>query len=155
MNRRWPLVTGLFIAGALLVFGVRHVLEVRAEGAKKTRELAYEAARRSYSEALKPGATRKEVEDYLGAKNVEFRRMCCVDSQQRFSTNVYDDLTKVGQENAPWYCSENNIYVAFQFTGPHRGSSHVPEADASDTLRGISLFPWCEDCLRSLMKNRH
>jgi hypothetical protein len=101
MNRRWPLVTGLFIAAALLAFGVRYVLEAQAERVKKTREFAYEAVLRSYSEALKLGATRKEVEDYLRAKDVEFRRMCCVDSKQRFSTNVYDDLTKVGQENAP------------------------------------------------------
>jgi hypothetical protein len=39
--------------------------------------------------------TRKEVEDYLRARNVEFGHMCCVDGQ--LSKGVWDDLTKIGQ----------------------------------------------------------
>ena len=90
--------------------------------------------------------TRKEVEDHLRARNVKFRQMCCVEEDKRFSTNVYDDLVKIGQEDAPWVCSEKNVYVAFQFIGPHQDGLG-PAADASDRLRAISIYRWLEGCL--------
>jgi hypothetical protein len=90
--------------------------------------------------------TRREVEEYLRTRNVRFRQMCCVETSQRFSTNVYDDLAKIGQEDAPWFCSEKNVYVAFQFTGS-QGNTTGPAADASDRLRTISIYSWLEGCL--------
>ena len=144
MKRRWLLVIGLFLVAGLLAFGVRQVLKQRA---KKRREIGYEMTLRSYSAVLKPGATRKDVEDYLRAKNVEFCQMCCVNSKSKFSESVYDDLVRIGQEDAPWYCSDNNVYVAFQFAGPHRSASLGPEAAGSDTLSAVTLFHWLEGCL--------
>jgi len=56
--------------------------------------------------------TRKQVEDYLSARNLSFRQMCCV-SVKEFSRgvydNAYDDLVKIAQEEVPWFCSENNV----------------------------------------------
>jgi len=59
MKRLLSLILVL-IAFALTAFGVRHVIEKRSE---RRREIAYQSALRSYSERLKPGMTRKEVED--------------------------------------------------------------------------------------------
>ncbi len=89
--------------------------------------------------------TRKEVEDYLRTRNAPFRHMCCVDTKQ-FLKWVYDDLTKIGQEDAPWFCSEKNVYIAFQFAGnsPHNGG---PSAEPTDMLTAVTIYPWLEGCL--------
>jgi hypothetical protein len=56
-------------------------LEKRAQ---EKREVAYESALRSYSEALRPGMTRKEVEDYL-----RFRLIFSMDTKE-FSKGVHE-----------------------------------------------------------------
>jgi hypothetical protein len=141
--RRWLLPIAIVVVVALSAFVVRHFLRERVQ---QKSEVGYQSALRSYSQVLTPGMTRKEVEDYLRSRNVKFSQMCCVESSQRFSTNVYDDLTKIGQEDAPWFCSEKNVYVAFQFIGPQRNASG-PTADASDRLRAVTLYRWLEGCL--------
>jgi len=92
--------------------------------------------------------SRKEVEDYLSAKKTRFRQMCCVDTK-KFSRdvydNTYDDLVKIGQEDVPWACSENNVYIAFQFLGPNKNS--VPATEPSDTLKDVSVYHWLEGCM--------
>ena len=141
--KRWLSLILVLIVVAVGTFGVRHVLEQRAA---HQREIAYQSALRSYSERFRPGVTRREVEDYLRARNIRFQQMCCVG--HRLSKNVWDDLTRIGQERAPWYCSENNVYVAFQFGGAERnrvvGSG---SADPSDTLKAVSIHHWLEGCL--------
>ena len=62
------------VAG-LCLFGIRHELKKQAQ---KKREVAYQSALSHIPEALKTGTTRKEVEDYLRAKNAAFSQMCCV-----------------------------------------------------------------------------
>lgn len=139
--RRWLLPVAILTVIALSVFGVRHVLEKRAQHA---RDLAYQSALLSYTEVLRPGMTRRDVDVYLRARNAQFRLMCCVDTKE-FSKGVYDELTKIGQEDAPWFCSEENVYVAFQFMGtPHKQGF---EADPSDTLHSITIYRWLEGCL--------
>jgi hypothetical protein len=137
----WRSLILVLIVVAPAALGARYMLEKRA---KRKREIAYQSALRSYSERLGPGITRKEVEDYLRARNVEFGQMCCVDGQ--LSNGVWDDLAKIGQEGAPWYCSEHNVYVAFQFTGPKRNRG-VWTADPSDTLKAVNIFHRLEGCL--------
>jgi hypothetical protein len=139
--KRWRSLILVLIVVASVAFGARHFLEKRA---KQKREIAYQSVLRSYSDRLGSGMTRKEVEDYLRARNVEFGQMCCVDGQ--LSKGVWDDLTKIGQEGAPWYCSEHNIYVAFQFAGPKRNGVEWT-ADPSDTLKAVSIFHRLEGCL--------
>src|SRR5207245_8485015 len=143
--KHWRLLTVVLVAVALSVIGVRHVLEKRAQQkhvlekrAQQKREVAYKAALRSYSEVLRPGVTRNEVESYLRAENVRFGQMCCVDPTD-LSKGVYDELTEIGQEDAPWFCSEMNIYVAFQFTGPDRHAVGWT-VDASDPLNSVSIY---------------
>ena len=147
--KRWHSLLLTLIVVGLAVFGVYHSLEKRAEG---RREIAYQLALRSYSQLalrsysqrFKPGVTRKEVEDYLRSRNIGFRQMCRID--HRFSQSVWDDLTKIGHESAPWFCSQNNVYVAFQFAGPENNGARW-SADPSDTLKAVSIFHWLEGCL--------
>ncbi len=71
--------------------------------------------------------------------------MCCVD-RRTYSLGIYDDLIKIGQEDAPWFCNEKNVYIALQFTGQSRADP-TPEAVPSDTLKTITIYHWLEGCL--------
>jgi hypothetical protein len=123
------------------VFGIRYLAEMKAQ---KRREVAYQASLRSYQQVLKPGMTRKEVEAYLHGKNISFSQMCCAGKN---SKNSLDDLAKIGEEKAPWFCSENNIYVAFQFTDhPEQKETRLQASDL-DTLHAVTIFRWLEGCL--------
>jgi hypothetical protein len=113
--------------------------------AQEKREVAYQSILRSYSEVLRPGMTRKEVENYLRAKNVTFSQMCCVDPRDTHK-GVNDEVTKIGHEDAPWFCSANTVYVAFRFTGPERRSVG-PTGEASDTLNAVTIYHRLEGCL--------
>jgi len=82
---------------------------------RKRREAGYQSTLYSYSRVLKPSMTRKEVGDYLRAKRLEFRQMCCVDTKE-FRKIPWGDSVKIGEQDAPWYCSSTDGYLAFQFT---------------------------------------
>ena len=88
------------------------------------------------------------MEDYLSAKKVSFRQTCCV-SVKEFSKgvydNTYDDLVKIAQEEVPWFCSENNVYVAFQFLGSYKNS--ISGAEPSDILKDVSVYHRLEGCM--------
>jgi hypothetical protein len=92
--------------------------------------------------------TRNQVEDYLSANNIPFRQMCCV-SKKEFSPGVYDeaydDLVGIGQEDHPWFCRDNNVYIAFRFLGSEQNS--LPKAKPSDKLKDVTLYHWLEGCL--------
>jgi hypothetical protein len=143
--KRWCLYLATMIAVLVVAFGVRHVFEERAQ---RRREAEYQMTLRSYSELLRTGMTRKQVEEYLSGKKVLFRQMCCV-SVKEFSRgvydNAYDDLVKVGQEDVPWFCSENNVYIAFQFLGSQKDS--LSGAEPSDTLKDVTVYHKLDGCL--------
>jgi hypothetical protein len=147
MKRWYPYMAALVavIATLLVLFCVHHA---RRQRAQRLRELGYENILRSYSGVLKTGMTRKQVEDYLSAKGVRFRQMCCV-TVKEFSKGVYDDtyddLVKIGQEDVPWACSENNVYIAFQFLGSEERA--VSGAEPSDTLGKVTIYHWLEGCM--------
>jgi hypothetical protein len=141
MSRLRALILVLLVvvlgAGALRLIWVK-----RSAMQAQQRELAYQLALQSYSEALKPGITRKDVEDYLRGKNKAFSQSCCMEQAR---SNAWDDLTKIGEERSPWYCSKHNVYIGFAFVGtkPH----FVPEAHDSDTLTAVRIFHAMEGCL--------
>ena len=107
----------------------------------RRREAAYQARLASFSESLKSGMTRKDVEGYLRRHGYEFRQMCCMNHGK----NAWDDLTQIGKEPHPWYCSEHNVYIGFEFVSD--GSHQFPEGHDSDTLKGIQIYHWLEGCL--------
>ena len=128
------LIRVLLVAG-LFAFGLRYGLEKQV---RRRREAAYESAVRSYAQVLKPGMTRKEVEGYFRAKKLDFRQTCCVDTKD-YAKGSWDDLIKIGEEDAPWYCSSTNVYVGFQFTGPGDFNG-MWRADDLDKLKAVTLY---------------
>jgi hypothetical protein len=125
----------ILVVAPLIFFGVRYEMKVRAETqAQAKRATTYQAALRSYSQILKPGMKRKEVEDYLRVNKTEFLQMSL------------DDLTKIGEEKPPWYCGFSGVYLKFRFSSlgqrePHSG------ADDEDTLDEIEIYHWLDRCL--------
>ncbi len=57
----------------------------------------------------------------------------------------YDDLVKIGQESAPWFCAENNVYVAFEFNPKSQGE--LSDTNGSDILKRVTVFHQLEGCL--------
>ena len=121
------------LAGALLCYtGKRN---------KQEREAEYRTALQSFTQVIKPGMNRKEVEDYLHGKNRRFRQMCCIGKPQ----NAWADLVKIGKESPPWYCSEHNIFIAFEFAAVETHDRW--QTRDSDRLEQVTIFRWLEGCL--------
>ena len=125
----------VLILAPLIFFGVRYEMKVRAESqAQAKRETAYQAALRSYSQILKRGMKRTEVEDYLRENKTEFFHLSL------------DDLTKIGEDAPAWFCGFAGVYVKFQFVGVRPLESRL-EANDDDTLDEIKIFHWADKCL--------
>ncbi|MFZ0739524.1 MAG: hypothetical protein WBL70_05160 [Candidatus Acidiferrales bacterium] len=124
----------------VLVLLITTSCDAWGQSAQKKREAAYQAKLQSYSDVLKPGMTRKDVEDYLRGKVVAFGQLCCIDEKTASA-----DLVYIGKEKHPWYCEKHNVFIAFQFAAvePHKGW----EAYDSDTLKRITVFHKWEGCL--------
>jgi hypothetical protein len=114
---------------------------MRAASLARQREAFYQATLRSYSDALKPGSTRKEVESYFRAHNTAFRQTCGMYDWR----NAFADLVKIGEESHPWYGSEHNVYVGFEFVSA--GTHEMPRSEDSDTVTSVTLYHWFEGCL--------
>ena len=95
------------------------------------RSIGYYSALRSYSRDLKPEMSRKQVEDYLEAKNVDYGRLA--------DYGAYADVTLLGQEKTYLpFCPTDYISIVFHFTATE---AHDPlAAYPSDTLKNITLF---------------
>ena len=141
--RRWQALAPAVII-AVLVAVVAGYLSVRQgeKRAERQRQANYESSLRSYSKDLQPGATRREVEALLRNRGTAFRQMCCIDSPW---SNALDDLIKIGDETAPFHCSEHNVYVALSFA-PSQSRS-LPEANDSDVLKTVRVYHRFEGCL--------
>jgi len=145
ITRRWPLEL-IFVALALSIVGAGTWYGLKAQAQRK-REAAYEATLRSYDQMLKPGRTRKEVEDYLRARNASIEHMCCVDVDRLSDRASWDDLVKIGQEKPPWFCSENYVYIAFQFIDHNPPTGLSQTADDLDTLKSVTIYRQLGGCL--------
>jgi len=109
--------------------------------AKNQREASYRSALQIYSQSLKPGLTRKEVEEYFRGKGVTFGQMCCIEERSAFA-----DLVKVGEEAHPWYCSEHFVYIAFQFAATKPGPLGKLYDD-TDVLKKVTIYHQLGGCL--------
>jgi len=137
--KRWlkiGLVLTALVCAAVCVVWFVHLQSERA--AARQRELRYESDLHSYAGVIVPGMSRDPVEHYLRIHRVHFQRV------YNFDGNGTDaDLTKIGQEPAPWYCSEQNVYISFQF----RSADGFESVDPSDKLQKITIYRWLQDCL--------
>jgi len=133
-------VTVAAIVSIALGFEIRHLLD----------EARMERALRGYQQALKPGFSRKTVEEYLHSKGTWFNQQSVNENEDLFSTSVYEggfevsDLVPVGQEGGGLVCGPANVFVAFEFAWRH-GFPRAP--DDSDALVQIKLFRRPPTCL--------
>ncbi len=135
----------VLVAIGLVAFGVRRQLAINA---KKNRQAFYEAKLRSFTQALQPGMTRKQVQDYFHANNVEYSEECCGVFDNSVHRHSFDELVKVGQEDHPWYCGENDIYIAFQFADHEKlmPDWQIKDNDL-DTLTAIKIYNQLQNCV--------
>ena len=112
---------------------------IRSE-ARSKREAGYQSSLQRYSQNLKPGLSRQEVEKYIRAHGDSFIQMCCI-----VNPSAPADLIGVGKEEAPWYCSETHVSIAFEFAAVE---AHYPlNAGDSDVLKEVRLFYQLGGCL--------
>ena len=101
------------------------------------REAVDQSVLQAYSEQFRPGLTRKDVEEQLGRKGIQFGSDCC---SQRAGT--VSDIVEIQREEHPWYCSEAIVYIAFEFDGAHFGPPK-----STDILNKVSIVHRLEGCL--------
>ncbi len=136
--KRWLLFIFFLTIVIVAVVAIRHAKLTRE---RREREARYQALLCNYSGTFAAGMTRKEVEDSLQAEKVSFYRIYGIDEK-----GAYADITKIGQESAPWYCSELNIYVAFQFVAAAQRLDSVSQSP-EDPLKEVTIFRHLENCL--------
>jgi hypothetical protein len=140
MRKRKLLLSILFVVALIFAgLGVNGLLQKRAE---RNRQIGYQSILKEFSAALPVGSERREVESLLVVRNRAFQRMCCIASENR---NAQEDLVKIGTEPKPWYCSDNSVYLVFEFDSmSHDGPG---QSDPSERLRRIEVKPWLGGCL--------
>jgi hypothetical protein len=146
MKKR-TLIIGVFVLLVLGGVGLGYALVRRVQHKREAayraqqREATYQNVLQLYSETLKPGMDRKHLEDYLSARGVVFRQMCCILEKSAFA-----DLVKIGEEEErPWYCSEHYVYIAFQFVAAEKQNDFHPHN--SDVLKTATIFHQLGGCL--------
>jgi hypothetical protein len=135
--------------GLLIFFGFWLGQHLRERYKSAEREAQYQAVLAKYMSELKPGMSREQVEQHLQANGKRFKQMCCVANFRAehvsFIGSSWDDLVKIGEESTPWFCNENNVYIAFEFNPKSQGER--PETNSSDILKRVSVFYHLEGCL--------
>ena len=136
--KRW---VAIGLASVVIATASILVYRLLAKRAQQNRETTYHAVLRAYSTVLTPGMKRAAVEKYLSSKGDTFSQIWNV--ERNYGTA--DDIVKIGQEDGPWYCSRENIYIAFLFISAE--DPRLQQVTDSDTLRGVTIWPHSEDCL--------
>jgi hypothetical protein len=120
------------VLGTLVFFGIRYLGRVR-EAAK--REQVYQSILQSYRQVLKPGMKRKEVEEYLRSKDVEFLRL------------QDDDISKIGEDDSLiWFCGRPDVFLQFQFTTSPQQEPPMG-GDGGDKLNEIEIVRKGSGCI--------
>jgi hypothetical protein len=147
-GRRFKVLTTV-ASIALLVFLLWLVKHLREQRKAAEREAYYQSALAKYGSDLKPGMSREQVEQRLQTNGKRFSQMCCVANftgeHASLVGSSWDDLVKIGEESPPWFCSEHNVYIAFEFNPKSQGERL--ETNPSDTLKRVSVFHHLEGCL--------
>lgn len=128
MKRRLLWGLGVIVAALCAMLVYSRVREMK----KRERTERYEAERVKYAQALPPGLTRTQVEDYLRSHGVSFTQMCCMERRGAFA-----EMVRLGEGDGPWYCGWST-FIAFEFD--EEGPRSRPLAPgARDTLREVHL----------------
>ena len=140
----------LSAAAAVLIVSVTWLVQHKRERHRAAeREIYYQTALAKFTKEIAPGMTRVQVERQLQTSGTRFRQMCCVANFRNQYVSIigagWDDLVKIGSENVPWFCSENNVYIALEFNPKLKGE--LADTNGSDILKKISVFHQLEGCL--------
>jgi hypothetical protein len=139
----------IIAATGVMFFGLWLVQHVRERHKAAEREAYYQTILAKYTSELKPGMSREQVEQRIQSDGKWFGQMCCVANiRGQYTSSVeagWDDLVKIGEESPPWFCSENNVYIAFEFNPKSPGE--LSKTNASDILKRVSVFQQLEVCL--------
>lgn len=141
--KHWQRLILSLLLVALLFAGARYFVQRHAQ---KKREVVYQGILQSYQQVLRPGMTRKEIEDYLLASGKTFRQMCCI-AFNGPAKQSWDDEVKIAEEDPPWVCSKNNVYVGFVFGDSPTVHKENYQADDLDILKAVTLQHQLEGCL--------
>jgi len=110
-------VVALIITAIAAIAILGHLIEIAWRSAQ------YHAVLKSYSDVLKPGAKRSDVENYFTmSKYVSFNRAAS------------EDIVEVARERAGWICQEQLVYLAFELD-----ATEPNEPEPTDRLLRISL----------------
>jgi hypothetical protein len=135
----------LIVVILIATYAIAARRELKAEAQKKAaaqkrNDASVQSALLTYSRDLKPGVTRKRVEDYLRSRHTGFTQSSCYEEPITLAI-----LAKVGEGEKPWYCSEWPVYVVFEFSvSESHDSLRLPDSDA---LKKVHLMSRGEGCL--------
>jgi hypothetical protein len=124
----WLIVAIIGVASAI---AVRYVYKKHRAAANTA---TAQAALLKYSQELRPGLSRNELEGYLREQGASFMQRCSYEERSAFAV-----LVKVGEEDVPWFCSEWPDYVVFEFaaTEPHEPHKLLFKPINSDVLKKL------------------
>ena len=149
MRGKWRNVSMAVSAALIVSISVWIADHVRNRRKAAEREAEYRIVLAKYGSDMKPGMKREQVERYLQTNGTQFRQMCCVAGFRGEYVDSrgegWDDLVKIGEESAPFFCGENNVYIAFEFNPKSRGE--LSDTNPSDVLKKVSVFHQLERCL--------
>jgi hypothetical protein len=137
---RWvTVVLALAVASILLLLAWP---PARLPNVDPKQEALFQDRLRFYREALPAGLTRKQVTEWLRARNVAFHESCC--DENRMSYHVI----KAGVQPVPWYRSEWTVYIAIHYKmADPPGDPKESRGTARDSLADIDLESRGEGCL--------
>ena len=118
---QWPKTRWWLLVLILTVISLGASAACCTQACIRQREAAYRSILASYSEVLKVGMTRKEVETYLERNGKPFRRTCCV--AEWLGKNAWDDIVKIGKEVLRWVAASTTCTLGLSSSPPRSTGS--------------------------------
>ena len=118
---QWPKTRWWLLVLILTVISLGASAACCTQACIRQREAAYRSILASYSEVLKVGMTRKEVEAYLERNGKPFRRTCCV--AEWLGKNAWDDIVKIGKEVLRWVAASTTCTLGLSSSPPRSTGS--------------------------------
>ena len=136
--KRW-----LILVVVVIVVVTSAILARKAWYASQEKQI--QAALLMYSRNLRPGLTRKDVEEYLRARHADFYT-----GNSFGKEGGWADYVKVGERPPPLTCGVMPAWVTLEFTAMDPEgvpSGHMKRPDGLDILTRVHLTVGSNDCL--------
>jgi hypothetical protein len=126
------------IAAVAPIFLLVHIVRIARRNAQ------YHAILKTYSDALKPGMKRSDVENYfIMSRYVSFNR------------GPSEDIVEIAHERAGWICQEQLVYLRFEFAAVEPEKKLVAESGNSLVRIFPKSFTLSRCSLTNLQTNWH